>query len=116
MLDHEKRNLRRLQPVFDLLEHSFAQPLQVRDAARVCAMSSSHFMRFFKVTIGQTFCAYVNSFRIAKAQYLLMNDETPIAEISQQVGFCSQSYFGEVFRSLVGVTPRAYRLRSVRIK
>jgi len=113
MLDHDKRNLRRLQPAFDLLEQAFDQPIQVRDAARVCAMSSSHFMRFFKITVGQTFCAYLTSFRIAKAQYLLMNNELPIAEISQQVGFCSQSYFGEVFHSLVGVTPRAYRLSSL---
>jgi AraC-like DNA-binding protein/mannose-6-phosphate isomerase-like protein (cupin superfamily) len=109
MLDRERINLQRLQPVFDLLEHSFAQPIKVRDAARVCAMSSSHFMRFFKVTVGQTFCSYVTSFRIAKAQYMLMNQEVSIAEISQQVGFCSQSYFGEVFRELVGTTPRTYR-------
>jgi AraC-like DNA-binding protein len=111
MLDHERRNLERLQPVFELLEHHFPQPIRVQDAARVCAMSPSHFMRFFKVTVGQTFCAYLNSFRIAKAQHMLMNKEVPLAEISQQVGFCSQSYFGEVFRALVGTTPRNYRQR-----
>ena len=113
MLDCERKNLERLQPVFDLLEHSFAQPLKVQDAARVCAMSSSHFMRFFKVTIGQTFGSYLTSFRIAKAQCLLMNREVSIAEISHQVGFCSQSYFGEVFRALVGTTPRSYRHQSL---
>lgn len=112
LLDNETKNLRRLQPVFDLLDDSFAKRIKVRDAARACAMSSSHFMKFFKVTVGQTFGAYLTSFRIAKAQYMLMNDKIPLAEISQQVGFCSQSYFGEVFRSLVGVTPRTYRLRS----
>lgn len=111
MIDRERRNLQRLQPVFELLEQNFAQPIEVQDAARACAMSSSHFMRFFKTTVGQTFCAYLTGFRIAKAQCLLMNNEVPIAQVSQQVGFCSQSYFGEVFRALVGTTPRNYRQR-----
>jgi AraC-like DNA-binding protein len=109
MIDRERRNLQRLQPVFELLERNFSQTIEVQDAARACAMSSSHFMRFFKMTVGETFCAYLTSFRIAKAQYMLMNKEIPIAEISQRVGFCSQSYFGEVFRILVGTTPRTYR-------
>lgn len=113
MLDRERKNLERLQPVFDLLEDSFAQPIKVQDAARACAMSSSHFMRLFKVTVGQSFCSYLTNFRIAKAQHLLMDKEVPIAEISQQVGFCSQSYFGEVFRTLVGTTPRTYRHQSL---
>jgi len=113
MIERERRNLQRLQPAFELLEQNFAQPIEVQDAARACAMSSSHFMRFFKMTVGQTFCAYLTSFRIAKAQYLLMNKEVPIAEVSQLVGFCSQSYFGEVFRGLVGMTPRNYQQRSL---
>jgi AraC-like DNA-binding protein/mannose-6-phosphate isomerase-like protein (cupin superfamily) len=113
MLDRERKKLEHLQPVFDLLEKSFAHPLTVQDAARACAMSSSHFMRLFKVTVGQSFCSYLTSFRIAKAQHMLMDKEVPIAEISQQLGFCSQSYFGEVFRALVGTTPRNYRHRSL---
>jgi len=111
MIDRERRNLQRLQPVFELLEQNFAQHIEVQDAARACAMSSSHFMRFFKMNVGQTFCTYLTSFRIAKAQYMLMDKEVPIAEISQQLGFCSQSYFGEVFRGLVGTTPHTYRQR-----
>ena len=111
IVDQERRR-KRLQPVFDLLETNFARPIEVQDAARVCAMSCSHFMKFFKMTVGQTFCTYLTSFRIARAQHMLLNNEIPIAEISQLVGFCSQSYFGEVFRSTVGMTPRAYRQRS----
>jgi AraC-like DNA-binding protein len=113
MLAGEQRNLQRLKPVFDLLEASFSQSINVQDAARACAMSSSHFMKFFKNTVGQTFGNYLSAFRIAKAQHMLMNKEVSIAEVSQQVGFCSQSYFGEVFRAMVGTTPRAYRERAL---
>ena len=94
-----------------LLDQDFAQPIEVKDAARTCAMSASHFMRFFKTTIGQPFRSYLTSFRIAKAQHMLSTSHVSIAEISQMVGFCSQSYFGEVFRTLTGMTPGTYRRR-----
>lgn len=110
IMDRKETDQRRLQPLFRLLDDSLAETITVQDAARVCAMSASHFMRFFKITVGQPFRAYLTSFRIAKARYLLSNSDSSIAEISEQVGFCSQSYFGEVFRSQVGMTPRAYRL------
>lgn len=108
-IDRKLKDVDRLRPVFELLGERYGEHIEVRDAARVCAMSASYFMRFFKQTTGQSFRAYLTGFRIEKAQLMLSSGETPIAEIGQQVGFCSQSYFGEVFRVLVGMTPRAYR-------
>jgi AraC-like DNA-binding protein len=110
-VDRKQRHLQRLQPLFQLLDQSFGEYIEVADAARVCVMSPSHFMRFFKQTMGQPFRAYLSAFRIAKAQLMLSDGEASIADISQQVGFCSQSYFGEMFRALVGMTPRTYRQR-----
>jgi AraC-like DNA-binding protein len=110
-VDRKQRHVQRLQPLFHHLDHHYGEHIEVADAAHLCAMSSSHFMRFFKETIGQSFRAYLGSFRIAKAQSLLSNSDAPIADISQLVGFCSQSYFGETFRYLAGTTPRAYRQR-----
>lgn len=108
-LNRNERNLQRLQPLFELVQKQYRNPIEVADAARVCAMSCSHFMKVFKTATGQSFRAYLTSFRVAKAQSLLANSEEAIAAISEEVGFCSQSYFGEVFRDLVGMTPLAYR-------
>ncbi|MGH8238198.1 MAG: helix-turn-helix domain-containing protein [Steroidobacteraceae bacterium] len=108
-VDTRQRDLQRLAPLFDHLEKHPGQPIQVAKAARICAMSSSHFMSTFKKTTGESFIAYLNSFRVEKAQRLLSQTGQPIAEISAQLAFCSQSYFGKVFHALVGMTPRAYR-------
>lgn len=105
------KHVDRLRPVFELLDKQYGERVEVRNAARICAMSTSYFMRFFKMTTGQSFRVYLTGFRIAKAQSLLSTGRSPIAEISQQVGFCSQSYFGKVFRELVGMTPNAFRRR-----
>ena len=54
---------------------------------------------------------YFNHFRIERAQALLAKTDESMASISQQVGFCDQSYFGTVFRRIVGMTPATYRRR-----
>jgi len=111
-INRKRVELERLRPLFDYLEKHYDSPILVEDAARLCAMSSSYLMYFFKHTTGQTFLSYLNSFRIAKAQILLTTDDKSLASICQEVGFCNQSYFGLVFRKLVGVTPLAFRHRA----
>jgi AraC-like DNA-binding protein len=109
VFDRRQHALRRLRPLFACLEERYGEPLEVSDVARTVGMSKSHFMRFFKQVTGQSFVTYLNQFRIAKAQVLLAKTDLPIAEISQDVGFCDQSYFGLVFRKLMHVTPLQFR-------
>jgi len=108
----QQRALERLRPLFDHLEKNFGETIQVQEAARICGMSESHFMSFFKRATGQSFMAYLNHCRIERAQALLVMTDKSVSDISQEMGFCDQSYFGTVFRKLVGVTPAAYRARS----
>ncbi len=111
ILDRRERDIRRLRPVFQFLEHHHGQRIAVADAARLCAMSASHFMKFFKTVTAETFLAYVNHFKIARAQTLLATTDEAVGVISEMLAFCSQSHFGKVFRDRVGITPLAYRRR-----
>jgi len=108
----QQRALERLRPLFDHLERNFGDAIQVQEAARICGMSESHFMSFFKRATGQSFMAYLNHCRIERAQALLAMTDKSVSDISQEMGFCDQSYFGTVFRKLVGMTPAAYRAKS----
>ncbi len=109
---HQQSALERLSPLFQYLGENLGEPIRVEKAARTCGMSKSHFMWFFNRTTGQSFMAYLKRFRIERAQLLLGTTDRSISEISQEVGFCDQSYFGYVFKSLIGMTPNAYRQRS----
>ena len=60
---------------------------------------------------GLSFVTYINHYRIERAQALLTKTDQSIADISQQVGYCDQSYFGVIFRRTVGMTPVTYRRR-----
>jgi len=109
--ERQQRALERLRPLFEYVARHYDQPIQVQEAARICGMSESHFMNFFKRTTGQSFLAYLNHCRIERAQVLLVSTDKPVSDISQEMGFCDQSYFGTVFRRMVGMTPVAYRRR-----
>ena len=107
----QQQNLERLRPLFRYLGENCGDSIQVREAARICGMSESHFMSLFKRVTGLSFVTYYNHFRIERAQALLAKTDESMASISQQVGFCDQSYFGTVFRRIVGMTPATYRRR-----
>ena len=110
----QQNNGRRLAPLFQRIEQRDNEPIRVKDAARLCAMSDSCFMHLFKEVTGQSFVAYMNRFRVARAQKLLASTEKAIVAISLEVGFCNQSYFGVMFRRITGVTPLEYRLQHKR--
>lgn len=109
VLAHRQASIERLQPVFQLLESRHQEIISIQDAAGTMGMSTSHFRRFFKQVTCRPFVTYVNHFRIARAQHLLVSTKKSIVEISQGVGFCDQSYLGLVFRQLVHMTPLQYR-------
>ena len=111
IFQRQQRALDRLRPLFRYLGENCEDAIQVQKAARICAMSESHFMSFFKQVTGSSFMKYLNHYRVARAQSLLTNSDESLASISQKVGFCDQSYFGIVFRKVVGSTPAIYRRR-----
>jgi AraC-like DNA-binding protein/mannose-6-phosphate isomerase-like protein (cupin superfamily) len=111
IFQRQQRALDRLRPLFRYLGENCEDAIQVQKAARICAMSESHFMSFFKQVTGSSFMKYLNHYRVARAQSLLTETDESLASISQKVGFCDQSYFGIVFRKVVGTTPAIYRRR-----
>jgi AraC-like DNA-binding protein len=112
----QQTSVKRLAPVFEHIGGHYFEPIRINEAARLCAMSDCRFMQLFKDVTGQSFVAYVNRFRIAQAQDLLSSTDRAISEVSLETGFCSQSYFGVIFRRTTGMTPLQYRLNQRRLR
>jgi AraC-like DNA-binding protein len=107
----KQRSIERLRPLFAFLDEHYSEAISLDQAAGLVHMSKSHFLHFMKQVTGLSFVSYLNQFRIAKAQELLIKSDKSIAEIGQGVGFCDQSYFGNVFRKLLHMSPSQYRLQ-----
>ena len=85
------------------------QNLRIEDIANHVHLSRSHLSRLFKKEVGKTVLDFINEAKIEEACLLLKNTDKPLSDISDFLGFSSQSYFQNVFKSYMGVTPRTYR-------
>lgn len=95
----------------DLMDRSYAEPLDIPTLARVAYVSEAHFIRTFRATFGETPHRYLQRRRVERAMYLLRSSDRPITDICLDVGFSSVGTFGRTFRAVVGESPTAYRAR-----
>jgi AraC-like DNA-binding protein len=93
------------------LESKLAEPISLRQLARVAHMSESSLLRAFKRATGRSPIDYHLRLRIGRACDLLRVDGRSITEIAYDVGFADSNYFTRQFRKTVGMTPRDYRKR-----
>jgi len=77
--------------------------------AGVAGLSPSRFAAAFRRSTGIPPHQYVLRCRIDKARQLLATHRLPVADVAITLGFASQSHFTDVFRRIVGTTPRRYQ-------
>lgn len=81
----------------------------VAEVATLCGLSRGHFIRAFRMSVGETPYRWSRLLRIEAAQAALLNSDAPIADIAAQCGFSDQSHLTRVFSAEVGVSPAALR-------
>ncbi|BBD60198.1 AraC family transcriptional regulator [Nostoc sp. HK-01] len=107
--NHKGLSPRKLRQAISYIHENLERDLTLAEIAAVVGMSMYHFSRLFKQSTGFAPHQYVLNSRIAKAKKLLSATEKSIEQISEQVGFQSQSHFTNVFRKFMGITPKTYR-------
>lgn len=90
-------------------KHLFEDALCLNSVAESIPISSFYFSRLFTQEMGMSFVRYVNVCRVEKACEMLEKNNLRIYEISKTVGFQSETYFHQVFKSLIGMTPKQYQ-------
>ena len=100
---------RHYKRVLDFVAEHYDQTVSLEDMAREAGLSSSHFSRLFKRTIGQSPMQYVSSYRVEQAKKRLGSVDDPLGRIAVDCGFADQAHFSRVFKRSVGQTPKQYR-------
>ena len=78
-------------------------------AASMLYISPNYLRQMFKKVTGETFIEYLTNQRMKKAAELLRDNSLKISDITEQVGYSSQSYFTKCFKKYYNVTPTEYR-------
>ena len=104
------RKIRRLEPAISYLSDNYASPFtKISELAQTVNMSEKNFRRVFFDAYGKAPYAFMQEFRINKAEVLLLNTTKTITDIALQCGFCDIYSFSHCFKKHKGVSPVRYR-------
>ena len=85
--------------------------LRARDLAAMVRLSTGHFCRAFKRSLGVAPIAYIARRRVASAQQLMLATNEPLSQIALACGFYDQAHLTRLFRRHAGTTPHNWRRR-----
>jgi len=83
--------------------------LRARDLAAMVRLSTGHFCRAFKRSLGVAPIAYIAGRRVASAQKLMLATNESLSQIALACGFYDQAHLTRLFRRHAGTTPHNWR-------
>ena len=107
-----RRTLEKMKIVLKYIENNYMHKITIAEIAAAVDFSESHFMRYFKDTMGTTFVDYLKDYRLTMASRLLTTSDSSILDIAAETGFDNLSYFNRAFKNKYHTTPRQFRKES----
>lgn len=98
-LTQECRNLIKVNPA----------QISQKGLAHTLNYSASYLSRHIKKTTGKTISQIITEEKLHLAQDLLVNTNSSISDITEQVGYASESHFFRIFKDHYQITPNHYR-------
>lgn len=98
--------------VLDFVADKYGQSIQIEDIARQAGLSTSHFSRLFKQTVGDTPYQFLMRYRVERASEMLVDHSNTLIDIALACGFSDQPHFTRTFKQLKGETPKQWRMRA----
>ena len=93
------------------VEENLDQTLSVNDVAAALFMNGDYISRVFKSEVGTPLKEYIIQRKMESARLLLTTTELPVSVIASKLGYDNFSYFSQVYRRCMGITPSEERKR-----
>src|SRR5580704_7185682 len=99
----------RTHRICEYINSNLDQNISLEALAEMAGLSTHHFARAFKQTVGLPPHGYVLQRRIEHAQQMLRNTDLSMSEIALSAGFSDQSHLARHFRRITGRSPSVVR-------
>jgi AraC-like DNA-binding protein len=99
----------RTHRICEYINSNLDQNIGLEALAEMAGLSTHHFARAFKQTVGMPPHGYVLQRRIEHARQMLRNTDLPMSEIALSAGFADQSHLARHFRRITGMSPSVVR-------
>lgn len=94
------------------IENHLCENITINDLAKNVYLNPSYLSNIFHKETGVTISDWILKKRIEESANLLSNTNDKIADIAFFYKFCSQSYYVQCFKRIMGTTPGEYRKKS----
>jgi AraC family transcriptional regulator len=91
----------------EMMDAQLDASLTVDILAQEVGLSTSHFARAFRETIGRAPHQYLLARRLERARHLLEAPDAVLSDVALRAGFADQAHFTRLFKREFGVTPGA---------
>lgn len=98
-----------LRRVAQYIEDHIDSNIAVAMLADVARVSTGHFCRAFKTSVGETPHNFLMRQRIRRAQLLMLHTDESLSRIACACGLTDQAHLTRLFRRMVGETPMLWR-------
>jgi AraC-like DNA-binding protein len=103
----------RVKRIIELMQDDPSRNFTLGQMAESVNLSPPYFCYLFKTITGTPPAKYLKSLRMQQAATLLTTTFLSVKEIVRRVGCSDDSHFVRDFKRVYGMTPSAYRNRSV---
>jgi len=100
---------RQARRALEYIEAHLGSQIEIREIAKLVALSKSHFSRTFKRSVGFSPRAYVSARRVERAKLMMRSTSERLSDIALICGFADQSHLNRHFRRIVGTSPGLWR-------
>lgn len=91
------------------IDNHLCENLSINQLAKEIYLNPCYLSDLFHKETGLTISNWIKKKRIEESVHLLLNTNNTIADIAFFYCFCSQSYYIQSFKKIMGVTPNEYR-------
>ena len=91
------------------VDANLERTISVDELATIARLSSGHFSRVFKASVGDTPHTFITRRRVERAQFLMLTTAETLGQIAAACGLTDQAHLTRLFRRFVGETPMAWR-------
>ncbi|MDR6551213.1 AraC family transcriptional regulator [Paenibacillus qinlingensis] len=93
------------------IERHYKEKFNLQRMSEDLHLSTFYLSHIFRQSTGRTITEFIISRRLKEACLMLETTSKSASFIAQEVGFQSGSYFSRVFKTVLGMTPKSYRMQ-----
>ena len=105
------RNEETFYKFYSLIEKEYCKERSVVHYADRLCISPKHLSMVVKKVSGRTASDWIDDYVILQAKQMLRSSSLTIQEVSRELNFSNQSFFGKYFKKHVGMSPSDYRAK-----